>query len=143
MKSLILYIFLVVSLASCKKDNSIEPQNNNCSGTSTAIDTLAHKYKFKLKVDGVSIPDSVDFVTSSGYDLYGSHYFKRYINPSLSLSDSGLVIAKVGNDISIIVYSSDTTKSFSTSIFISESLRLQKTANTNSITHKTTTKYYF
>ena len=75
--------------------------------------------------------------------MLGNHFFKRYRNPALTLIETDLVVGKVGNDITIIIYNSDTTKSFTSKIFINNTLRIQQVGNTNSITKKHTTNYYF
>lgn len=143
MSKTIVFIMIILFFVSCTKDKSIEPQDSNWCGTVTSDDTLTHKYIFKLQVNGLSSPDSIDFISSKSYNTLGNHYFKRFTNPTLSLLDSGFVFGKTGNGMMIIIYNADTTKSFTSQVFVNNTLRIQQIGHTNSITNKITTKYYF
>lgn len=143
MTKTILFILSILFFVSCTKDKSIEPQNQNWCGTNSIGDTLSHRYIFKLQVDGFSFPDSIDFMSSTAYNSLGNHYYKRFISPTISLLDSGFVFGKAGNEMTIIIYNSDTTKSFVSKIFVNNILRIQQVGNTNSITKKHITNYIF
>lgn len=140
----LLFIIIIFFFVSCTRDKSIEPEKNAWCGTTTVVyDTLFHKNIIKLQVDGFSIPDSVDFMSNTIYTMYGSRYFKRFRNPVLTLTDSSIIIAKYGNDLSIIIYNSDTTKMFISKIFINNTLQIQQTGKTNSISKLFTTNHNF
>ena len=67
MSKTIVFIMIILFFVSCTKDKSIEPQDSNWCGTVTSGDTLTHKYIFKLQVNGLSSPDSIDFISSKSY----------------------------------------------------------------------------
>ena len=143
MKYLILNSILAALLMSCAKDKSVEPKNLNWCATTISLDSFFHKTSIKMQVEGNSSPDSVDFMSHTAYTIYGSRYFKRFYNPTLTLKDSTLMISQQGADLSIIIYSADTTKIFTSKIFINDSIRLKQTGQTHSGNKKFITTYVF
>ena len=140
----IVVIIAILPFTSCTKDESIEPQNPNWCGTNTSTnDTTFYKSFIKLQVEGNSSPDSVDFLSTTFYNRYGQHYFKRFINPNLTLQDSDIIYGTGGNDLSIIVYDSDTAKKFTSKIFKNNSILLQKIGKTDSNNKKFITTFIF
>lgn len=143
MKHLILNCILAALLISCTKEKSIEPIKLNWCATTASVDSFFHKGSIKMQVEGNSSPDSVDFMSNGGYTMLGVHYFKRFYNPTLTLKDSALIFSKYGNDLSVIIYNSDTTQIFTSKIFIDNTIHLQKTGHTNSSNKKFITTYIF
>ena len=143
MKYIILHIFVFFLFISCTRDKEINPSPSFNCGTVNSADTFTHKNNFKLQLEGLISPDSVDFTSNTAFTIYGNHYFKRMQNPTLTLIDSTLIFIKKFGDINIIVYDSDTTKQFTAKIFKNSILETQQTGHANSSNKKFVITYIY
>jgi len=78
-------------------------------------------------VTGNSIPDSANFNINLGQAQFGTVYYKTFINPTLTLMDSTNFCGDKNSDIILHVYNQDTTKIYTTKIYVNDSLIVQKT----------------
>lgn len=78
-------------------------------------------------VTGNSIPDSANFNINLGQAQFGTVYNRTFINPSLILTDSTIFCGDKNSDIMLHVYNHDTTKIYTTKIFVNDTLQIQQT----------------
>ena len=114
----------LVILTSCKKDIAIPNKPKAVCGT---VGWPQVNCKVKFVVTGSSIPDSANFNINLEQAQFGTVYYKTFISPSLTLMDSANFCGDKNSDIILNVYNSDTTKTFTTKIYVNDSLIIQKT----------------
>ena len=120
-RTIIILFFL--TLMSCNKDTT-PPKVCGTEGWPQGI------WKVKLRVTGSNKPDSVSFNIKGGNTITGTYYFKWFSNPKLPLADSTNFCGDLNSDINIEIFSLDTTKIFTCSIYTNDSLIIQKTGHT-------------
>ena len=125
MKSIVLYPLLILSmLTSCKKDVAIPNKTKTVCGT---VGWPQVNCKVKFIVTGTSIPDSTNFNINGGQAQFGTVYNRTFINPTLALMDSTYFCGDKNSDIILKVYNQDTTKIYTTKIYVNDSLQIQQT----------------
>ena len=120
-RTIIILFFL--ALLSCKKDTT-PPTVCGTAGWPQGI------WNVKCTVTGANKPDSVSFDINGGNTSTGTYYFKRFSNPNLPLFDSTNFCGDLNSDINVEIYSLDTTKIFTCSIYTNGNLIVQKTGHT-------------
>ena len=110
-------------LTSCKKDVGIPNKPKTVCGT---VGWPQVNCKVKFVVTGGATPDSANFNINGGQSQFGTVYNKTFINPSLILADSTNFCGDKGSDIILNVYNQDTTKIYTTKIYVNDSLIIQK-----------------
>ncbi len=124
MKSITLYIILILTIVtSCKKDVAIPDKTKTVCGT---VGWPQVNCKVKFVVTGNSIPDSANFNINLGQGQFGTVYNRTFINPSLMLADSTIFCGDKNSDIILNVYNHDTTKIYTTKIYVNDTLQTQK-----------------
>ena len=127
MVSRTIIILFLLTLLSCKKDTApATPQKIVCGTEGWP----QGNWKVKCVVTGANKPDSVSFDINGGHTNNGTYYFKRFLNPNLPLSDSTNFCGDLNSDINVRIYSLDTTKIFTCSIYTNSNLITQKTGHT-------------
>lgn len=125
MKSIVIYALLILTtLISCKRDTAIPNRTNTVCGT---VGWPQVNCKVKFVVTGTSIPDSANFNINSGQARFGTVYNRTFINPTLILMDSTNFCGDKNSDILLNVYNHDTTKIYTTKIYVNDSLQIQLT----------------
>ena len=122
---LLILILLITLIYSCKKDPVIPKQKTVC-GT---VGWPQGNWKVKFVVTGANIPDSVTMDINNGNYNLGTPYKKKFIHPTLILSDSLMFCGDKNSDVNLWVYNSDSTKFFTTKIYINDSLYNSLTSN--------------
>ncbi len=131
--SLITFSCLVVFLSSCKKDAALPGPQNQTTVCGTPGWPQGN-WKVKFVVSGLTSPDSANFNINMGKTQFGTHYYKTFINPTLTLSDSVHFCGDKNSDIILEVYNQDTTQTFTTKIYVNDSLVIQQTGYGNMFT---------
>ena len=127
MRCIILYFLLFLTvLISCVKDPAIPIKSKTVCGT---IGWPQGNWKVKFVVTGSSIPDSANFNINGGQAQFGTVYNKTFITPTLMLSDSINFCGDKNSDVNLWVYNSDSTKYFTTKVYINDSLYNSLTSN--------------
>jgi len=125
MRLLSFHVLLIpLFFISCKKDSAIPNKPKTVCGTEG---WPQGNWKIKFVVNGLVKPDSINFNINDGQTQFGTFYYKTFIQPSLILMDSTNFCGDKNSDIIIKVYNQDTTKTFTTTIFLNDSLIIQKT----------------
>ena len=112
-------------LSSCKKEVGI-PTNKPKTVCGTPGWPQVN-CKVKFVVTGNSVPDSTNFNINGGQAQFGTVYKKTFVNPTLTLMDSTNFCGDKNSDIILNVYNIDTTKIYTTKIYVNDSLIIQKT----------------
>ncbi len=124
MKGFFSNLFIIIMLASCTKDVAVQPENNSVCGT---VGWPQVNCKVKFVVTGNSMPDSVNFNINMGKAQSGTVYYRTFATPGLTLMDSTNFCGNKNSDVNLIVYNNDSTKNYTTKIYINDSLIIQET----------------
>ena len=80
-------------------------------------------WKVKYIVSGLNTPDSVQFDINMGQAQFGTVYKRKFIHPTLIVTDSTNFCGDLNSDIRLLVFDHDTSKTYTCKIFVNNVLK--------------------